>query len=119
MEGHFFYNLFYFMEDQGVLDALNVKNLAALHYIYMDGINRRLQFWARAWSRHRIRTVKASPIQFWLSGGIQNPVGIPSTGMIYKIMVLEVTLITLMLNTVTDQYLNQFHKCLLKTVELP
>lgn len=73
----FFYNLFYFMEDQGILDALNVKNLAALHYIYMDEINRRLQFWARAWSRHRIRTVKASPIQLWMSGQIQNPVGIP------------------------------------------
>lgn len=65
------------MEDQGILDALNVKNLAALHYIYMDEINRRLQFWARAWSRHRIRTVKASPIQLWMSGQIQNPVGIP------------------------------------------
>lgn len=73
----FFYNLFCFMEDQGVLDALNVKNLAALHYIYMDEINRRLQLWTRAWSRHRIRTVKASPVQLWMSGQIQNPVGIP------------------------------------------
>lgn len=59
----FFYNLLHFMEDQGVLDALNIKNVAQLHYIYMDEINRRLQFWARAWSRHRIRRVKASPIQ--------------------------------------------------------
>lgn len=44
-----------------------LKDLAALHYISMDEINRRFQFWARAWSRHRIRTVKASPIQFWMS----------------------------------------------------
>lgn len=73
----FFYNLFYFMEDQGVLDALNIKILAALHYIYMDEINRRIQFWAWAWSRHRIRTVKVSPIQLLMSGQIQNPFGIP------------------------------------------
>lgn len=43
----------------------------------MDKIDSRLQFWARAWSRHRIRTVKASPIQLWMSGQIQNPFGIP------------------------------------------
>lgn len=40
----------------------------------MDGINRRLQFWARAWSHHRIRTVKPSLIELWMSGQIQNPV---------------------------------------------
>ncbi|CAC5373769.1 unnamed protein product [Mytilus coruscus] len=38
----YFYNLFYHIEDQGILDPLNELHLVALHYIYMDEINRRL-----------------------------------------------------------------------------
>ena len=72
----YFYNLFYYMEDQEILDPLNEIHLAALHYIYMNEVNRRLQLWSTAWSCHRIRTVKSSPLQLWASGQIQNPVGI-------------------------------------------
>ena len=64
----YFYNLFYHMEDIGVLDALNELHLAALHYIYLDEINRRLDIWAQAWANHRIRTTKASPLNMWISG---------------------------------------------------
>jgi len=63
----FFYNLFYYMEDLGILNPLNMEHLAALHYVYMDEINRRLNFWTTAWSGHKIRTVKSSPI-LWTSG---------------------------------------------------
>lgn len=73
----YFYNLFYHMEDEGILDPLNLVHLAALHYIYMDELNRRLEFWQAAWSGHRIRTVKSSPINLWTCGQLQNPVGIP------------------------------------------
>ncbi|CAC5394406.1 unnamed protein product [Mytilus coruscus] len=38
----YFYNLFYHMEDQGILDLLNELHLVTLHYIYMGEINRRL-----------------------------------------------------------------------------
>ena len=72
----YFYNLFYYMEDQGILDVLNMKHLAALHYVFMEEIDRRLQIWNTAWSGHRIRTVKSTPLQLWMSGQIQNPVGI-------------------------------------------
>ena len=64
----YFYNLFYHIEDERLLDPLNPIHLAALHYMYMDEINRRLEFWQTAWSRHRIRTVKSSPINLWTSG---------------------------------------------------
>ncbi len=74
----YFYNLFYHMEDREILDPLNPVHLAALHYVYMDELNRRLEFWQAAWSSHRLRTVKSSPINLWTSGQLQNPVGLSS-----------------------------------------
>ena len=71
----YFYNLFYFMEDNGILDSLNIIHLIALHYIYIDEINRRLSLWAQAWSTHRIRTVRSSPQTLWISGQLQSPIG--------------------------------------------
>ncbi|CAC5385149.1 unnamed protein product [Mytilus coruscus] len=47
----------------------------ALHYIFKDEVYRRLNVWSTAWACHRIRTVKASPLQLWSSRQIQNPVG--------------------------------------------
>ena len=38
----FFYELFYFMEDQGILDSCNEHHIAALHYVYLSQINERL-----------------------------------------------------------------------------
>ena len=37
-----YYRLFYFMEDEGILDPLNEIHLAALHYIYLPLINEKL-----------------------------------------------------------------------------
>ena len=71
----YFYNLFYHLEDQGILDPLNELHLVGLHYIYMDEINRRLDIWTQAWASHRMRTTKSSPINIWIAGQIQNPVG--------------------------------------------
>lgn len=71
-----YYQLFYFMEDQGLLDPFNNLHIAALHYVYLQKINEKLEAWRNAWSRHRIRTVKSSPIRLWVSGQLQNPVGI-------------------------------------------
>ena len=71
----YFYNLFYYMEDNGILDCLNIVHLIALHYIYLDEINRRLSLWAQAWSTHRLRTVRSSPQALWISGQMQSPVG--------------------------------------------
>ncbi|CAC5401343.1 unnamed protein product [Mytilus coruscus] len=72
----YFYNLFYYMEDQDILDPFNLQHLAALHFIYIGEINRRLQLWETAWAGHRMRTVKSSPLILWSSGQLQNPVGI-------------------------------------------
>ena len=47
---------------------LNDRHLAALHYTYIGKINEKLNFWKEAWSHHRIRTAKSSPIALWVSG---------------------------------------------------
>lgn len=72
----FYYSLFYFMEDQGILNTSELSHLSALHYIFLPKINHKLEIWRNAWNRHRIRTVKASPLQLWISGQYQNPEGI-------------------------------------------
>jgi hypothetical protein len=56
-----YYKLFYFMEDEGLLDPLNEIHLTALHYVYLSKINDKLHVWNRAWSHHRIRTTRRSP----------------------------------------------------------
>jgi transposase len=71
----FYYKLFYFMEDNNILDPLSDVHLSALHYIYLSKINDKLKLWQKAWSRHRMRTTKSSPLQLWLAGQMQNPVG--------------------------------------------
>ena len=72
----YYYHLFYFLEDQLVLDPLNDKHIAALHHTYMDEINSKLQIWQRAWSNHRMCTTKSSPFRLWIAGQAQNPTGI-------------------------------------------
>lgn len=72
----YFYNLFYFMEDQGILDCLDRAHLQALHYTYRGDINRRLCVWAKAWDAYRMRTTKTSPQALWIAGQMQNLVGV-------------------------------------------
>ena len=75
-----YYRLFYFMEDEGFLDPLNEIHLAALHFVYLPVINEKLKVWSNAWSRHRMRTTRSSPIRMWVSGQLQNPLGIELVG---------------------------------------
>ena len=70
-----YYDLFYFMEDNQILDPLSDIHLAALHFVYLPKINEKLRAWQKAWSRHRIRTVRSSPFRLWLAGQMQDPVG--------------------------------------------
>ena len=63
-----YYQLFYFMEDQGLLVPFNNLHIAALHYLYLQKIKEKLEAWRNAWSRHHVRTVKSSPMRLWVSG---------------------------------------------------
>ena len=68
-----YYELFAFMEDNELLDPFNEIDIAALHYIFIPLINNKLDAWRHAWSKHRIRTIKTSPIRLWVSGQINYP----------------------------------------------
>lgn len=73
----FYYDLFHFMEDNGILDPLNERHLYALHYVYARKINEKLDIWQLSWANHRIRTARSSPLKLFLSGSINCPVDIP------------------------------------------
>lgn len=75
----FFYQLFYFMEEEDILDPLNESHLAALNYVFLPLVNEKLNLWKTAWAHHRIRTTGSTPAQLWLTGQINNPVGLDST----------------------------------------
>ena len=70
-----YYQLFYFIEDQGILDPLNNIHIAALHHVYLPRINEKLELWRNTWARHRVRTIRSSPLRLWVAGQLQNPVG--------------------------------------------
>ena len=72
----FFYQLFYFMEEEHILDPLNELHLAALHHIFVPLINEKLGVCKTAWSHHRMRTTRSTPAQLWLTGQVNNPVGL-------------------------------------------
>lgn len=68
-----YYNLFYHLEDCGVLDPSDETNLYCLHYVYKPRINRHLDTWKQGWIRHRIRTAgNRSPIQLYIMGLLSN-----------------------------------------------
>ena len=64
------------MEDDELLDPLDPFNeidIPALHYTFIPLINNKLDAWRHAWSKHRIRTIKTSPIRLWALGQINSP----------------------------------------------
>ena len=75
----FYYQLFYFTEDEGILDPLDNLHLIALHHVYLAKIQGKLEIWSRAWSQLRICAIKSSPIQRWIAGQLQSPAGIELT----------------------------------------
>ena len=64
------------MEDEGILDPLDDVHLVALHHVYRAKIQEKLDICNKAWSQHRMRTTRSSPIRMWVAGQLQNPVGL-------------------------------------------
>ena len=64
-----FYYYFYELEENGLLDANDERDLFALHYVYLPYINHRLQQFRTTWSHHPLRTEKnRTPQQLWFCG---------------------------------------------------
>ncbi|KAI5616016.1 hypothetical protein C0J50_10695, partial [Silurus asotus] len=51
-----YYNLFHFLESEGIVDIDNEMHLCVLHYVYLPSINRDLTAFIRQWNNHGLRT---------------------------------------------------------------
>ena len=70
-----FYNLFYFMENNNILNVDNELHIFCLHFIYLKRINHALHMFMDAWNNHPLSTENnLTPIQLWISGlaGVSN-----------------------------------------------
>jgi hypothetical protein len=66
---HNFYNLFYEMEDSGLLSPTDDKHLFCIHYIFLPRINLQLQQFMDGWNNHSLRTESGlTPLQLWTRG---------------------------------------------------
>lgn len=69
-----FYNLFYFMENDNILNVNNELHIFCLHYIYIKRINHALQMFMDAWNNHPLSTEhNLTPVQLWISGLVNTP----------------------------------------------
>ena len=70
---HIYYQLFYYMEENGVLDPINEIHMFCLHYVYLPRINKHLKLWKEGWLQHRICTAgNQTPMQLYISGLLHN-----------------------------------------------
>ena len=69
---YIYYNLFYHLEDNGILDSSNPSHLFSLHYVFIPRINRHIESWRQGYIQHRIRTAGSrSPMQLYIQGLLQ------------------------------------------------
>ena len=70
---HLFYDLFYALENVGVLDILDELDLWSLHFSFLELIDQKLTEWVKAWTRHPLSSMgNHSPLQLWAIGLIDN-----------------------------------------------
>ena len=64
-----YYNIFYHMEEIGILDIEDEMNIFCLHYIFHSRINNSLDQFRESWNNHPLSTMsQLSPNQLWISG---------------------------------------------------
>ena len=64
-----FYNLFYFMEDVGILNPDDTAELFCLQYVFVPRINVSLSQFVSTWNYHPLRSASnKSPYQLWTVG---------------------------------------------------
>jgi len=65
----YFYNLFYSMGDEGLLDNMDCMDLYAIHYVFLPIIQSQLNVFREGWAHHRMRTEgNQTPMQLWIMG---------------------------------------------------
>ena len=68
-----YYELFYYMEEQQMLDPENSLDLFVLHCVFLPQINHSLEHFTSAWNQHPLRTERMwSPRKIWMNGMIRD-----------------------------------------------
>lgn len=76
----FFYYLFYSLEDVGLLNPDDEIDLCALHFVFLQRIQSRLDAFRDAWCNHPMRTAhNRTPNQIWILGMSQARVENPTS----------------------------------------
>lgn len=64
-----YYYLFNHLEDAGLLDILDEKDIFSLHYVYLPLINNHLKVWVDSWNAHKMSSChNKTPTQMWIEG---------------------------------------------------
>lgn len=64
----YYKDLFNFMQDEGILDCNDERDLYAMHYVFLPAIQASLDEFVRQWNNHGLRTVNSmSPLALWYS----------------------------------------------------
>ena len=64
-----FYNLFQYLEDQGLLDIDNHVHLFCLRYVFLPRLNQSLRMFQEAWNNHPLSSEHGlTPNQMWIRG---------------------------------------------------
>ncbi len=64
-----YYRLFYYMEENEMLDPLDEEHLFALHYVFLAKINKSLEVFQSTWNNHGLRTEHGqTPQQLFMAG---------------------------------------------------
>ena len=66
-----FYQLFYYLEEQGKLNPLKESDIYCLHYVYIPRVNKALNMFRDGWNSHALTTEQClTPIQLFTSGSL-------------------------------------------------
>lgn len=67
-----FYDAFYFLEDERLLDPDNDVDIWALHFVYLPRIEKTLKRFKQQWNNHSLRTARSqTPAQLFVSGSLE------------------------------------------------
>ena len=67
-----FYDAFYALEDSGLLDPSDDRDILSLHYVYIPRIQHNLDCFRDSYSHHKLSTENnMTPYQLWIMGMAQ------------------------------------------------
>ena len=71
---HCAHNLFYTMEEEGLIDCENQVHVCCLHYVFLSRIDNSLQVFKEAWNQHLLSSEFTMPV---MDQGESNTENIP------------------------------------------